>query len=206
MKPKAELTSASINCDNQAPEQRKQSVADRLKALIPLTFRGQAVLFLFPLIVIISLGYTIESITTERKILRNEIIKKGETIAAVAARNAELSLLSENREQLKNSALPLMAIKDVAFVSFLNTRSEVLHHEGIKHPIEEKLVLDPDSAVRFFEYADFFEFIVPVVTVKATEGLFLLEGTSSAPPVREQIGWVCIGFSKEVMRKSEQQI
>ena len=79
----------------------------RLKTLIPLTFKGpRAMLFLFPMIVIISMVYTIESISTERKILRNEIIKKGETIAAIAARNAELSLLSENVEQLKSSARP----------------------------------------------------------------------------------------------------
>ena len=116
------MTNTSANSDNTPPEQRKRGVSDRLKALVPLTFRGQAVLFLFPLIVIISSVYTIESIYSERKILRKEIIQKGETIAAVAAKNAELSLLSENREQLKISAVPLMAIKDVAFVSFLNTR------------------------------------------------------------------------------------
>lgn len=200
------MTHAPINSDSVPEEQQKRSFSDRLKALMPLTFRGQAVLFLFPLIVIISLVYTIESISTERKILRNEIIKKGETIAAVTARNAELPLLSENREQLKSSAQPLMAIKDVAFVSFLNRRSEVLFHDGIKHPIEEVLSLDPDSPVRFFEYGGFFEFIVPVVTVKVSEGLFLLEGVAAAPAAREQIGWVCIGLSKEVMSRTERGI
>jgi methyl-accepting chemotaxis protein len=200
------MTNDTSNSDHPAEEQQKSGVAGRLKAMIPLTFRGQAVLFLFPLIVIISSVYTIESISTERKILRNEIIKKGETVAVIAARNAELSFLSENLEQLKISARPLIEIKDVAFVSFLNKRSELLLHEGKKHDIEESLTLDPESRVRFFEYPDLFEFIVPVVTVKAAEGLFLLEGAGSAPPVKEQIGWVCIGFSKEVMSRSEHQI
>ena len=161
------MTKDTTNSDNTAPELGKRGLVDRLKALIPLTFRGQAVLFLFPLIIIISTVYTIESISTERKILRKEIIKQGEIIAVIAARNAELALLSENLEQLKSSARSLMEIKDVAFVSFLNKRSEVLLNEGIRHPIEESLTLDPNGAVRFFERDDVFEFIVPVVTVKA---------------------------------------
>jgi signal transduction histidine kinase/DNA-binding NarL/FixJ family response regulator/HAMP domain-containing protein len=206
MKPRPDLATTEPRVGNSLPGERKERLSDRLKALMPLTFRGQAVLFLFPLIVIISMVYTFESISTERKILRNEIIKKGETIAAIAARNAELSLLSENVEQLKSSARPLMEIKDVAFVLFLNKRSEVLYHEGIKHSFEESLTLDSGRAVSFFEYHDYFEFIVPVVTVKAAEELFLLEGSGSAPPVREQIGWVCIGLSKEVMSRSERQI
>ena len=191
---------------NSVPGERKKRRSDRLKALVPLTFRGQAVLFLFPLIVIISMVFTFESISTERKILRNEIIKKGETIAAIAARNAELSLLSENVEQLKISARPLMEIKDVAFVSFLNKSSKILYHEGIQLPLKASLALDTDRKVSFSEHDDYFEFNVPVVTVKAVEELFLLEGSGSAPPVREQIGWVRIGLSKEVMSRSERQI
>jgi len=195
-----------MNRDNQTPELQKCGLVGRLKAMIPLTFRGQAVLFLFPLIVIISMVYTIESVSTERKILKNEIIKKGEAIAAIAARNAELSLLSENVEQLKISAQSLMEIKDVAFVSFINKHSVILFHEGIKHHINESIVLDPGRAVSISEYHDLFEFVAPVVTIKATEGLFLLDGVGSAPPVKEQIGWVCIGLSKEVMNRSEHQI
>ena len=206
MRPNPAMTSDKMNNYNPAPEQQKHGLADRLKALIPLTFRGQAVLFLFPMIVIISMVYTIESIYTERKILRTEIIKKGETIAAIAARNAELPLLSENLEQLKSAALAVMEIKDIAFVSFLNKRSEILLHEGKQHPLEVSLSIDPERAISFSERPDVFEFIVPVVTVKAAEGFFLLEGTGSAPTVREQIGWVRIGLSKEVMSRSEHQI
>jgi signal transduction histidine kinase/DNA-binding NarL/FixJ family response regulator len=206
VRPYPAMTSANKNNDNLPPERRNKRVSDRLKALIPLTFRGQAVLFLFPMIVIISMVNTLESISTERKILRKEIIKKGETIAAIAAGNAELPLLSENREQLKSSARSVMEIKDIAFVSYLNKRSEILLHEGKQRPLETSLTIDPDRAISFSEHHDFFEFIVPVVTVKAAEGLFLLEGSGSAPSVREQIGWVRIGLSKEVMGRSEHQI
>ncbi|MBT0665289.1 response regulator [Geobacter pelophilus] len=184
------------------PGQRR----NRFKALVPLTFKGQALLFLFPMIIIISLIYTLESISTERKILRNEIIEKGETVAALAAGNAELSLLSENIEQLRSSARSVMAIKDIAFVSFLTTRAEVLLHEGKRHPVGTLLDKASTLAPSFSEHDDFFEFMVPVFTVKASEGFFLLEGNESTPTVREQIGWVRIGLSKEVMSKSERQI
>jgi len=151
--------------------------------------------------------YTFESISTERKILKSEIIKKGETIAAIAARNAELSLLSENFEQLKISAQPLMEIKDVAFVSFLNKRSEILLHEGKRYPLTATLTAGAERLISFSEQDDVFEFIVPVITVKATEGFFLLEGNGAADPtVKEQIGWVRIGLSKEVVSQSEQRI
>lgn len=198
------MTKIPLKRDNTETPRRK--LVERLTALVPLTFRWQAVLLLFPMIVIISAVYTIESISTERKILRDEIIKKGEAIASIAARNAELSLLSENLEQLKISAQPLMEIKDVAFVSFINNRSEVLLHEGNKYPLATTLTTATHHSFTLLEHDNFFEFIVPVITIKAAEGLFLFEGNASAPPVSEQIGWVRVGFSKEVMSRSEHQI
>ena len=198
------MTKIPLKSDN--PETPRRKLVERLTALVPLTFRWQAVLLLFPMIVIISAVYTIESISTERKILRNEIIKKGEAIANIAARNAELSLLSENLEQLKISAQPVMEIKDVAFVSFINNRSEVLLHEGKKYPLTTTLTTATHHSFTLLEHDNVFEFIVPVITIKAAEGLFLFEGNASAPPVSEQIGWVRVGFSKEVMSRSEHQI
>lgn len=192
--------------ENNQQMREKSGLTERLKGLLPLTFRGKAVLFLIPMIFIISTVYTLEAIYTEKKILRNEIIKKGETIAVIAAGNAVLPLLSENREQLNISGHSLMEIKDVSFVSFLNTSSEVLHHDGIKQPDKKALSITPETKVIFSEYSDFFEFIVPVINVKAAEGLFLLDENSSAPPVKEQVGWVRIGLSKAVMNKAVQQI
>lgn len=200
------MTSANTNQGNSSQELRENRLSGWLKALIPLTFKGQALVFMFPMIVIISMVYTIESISTERSILKSEIIKKGETIAAIAARNAELPLLSENLEQLKGSALSVMEIKDIAFVSFLNRRLEVLLHEGKGQRLPASRFFDSGMAVNLLEHDDCFEFIVPVVTIKAADNLFLLEGTGSGPTVKEQIGWVRIGLSKEVMGKSEQQI
>ncbi|WP_277058893.1 ATP-binding protein [Trichlorobacter lovleyi] len=200
------MTRTAMHNNQSVPALQKQGLAGWLTSLVPLTFRGRAMLFLFPMIVIISMVYTFESISTERKILKSEIIKKGETIATIAARNAELSLLSENLEQLKITAQPLMEIKDVAFVSFLNKRSDTLLNEGKRYPLTAPLTAGTDRVISFSEHDDVFEFIVPVITVKASEGFFLLEGNGVDATVREQIGWVRIGLSKEVMSRSEQRI
>ncbi|GAM09084.1 autoinducer 2 sensor kinase/phosphatase LuxQ [Geobacter sp. OR-1] len=197
------MRSTNTNRDNLANGSR---VARWLKALTPLTFKGQALLFMFPMIVIISIVYTTESISTERKILRNEIIKKGETVAAIAARTAELPLLSENLEQLNSSAHSVMQIKDIAFVSYLNQRYEILLHQGKPHPLASSPPLDSIKTISLTEHDQFFEFIVPVVSIKTADAFFLLEGADTPPTVSEQIGWVRIGLSKEVMEKSEHQI
>src|SRR6266567_2498500 len=200
------MTTNKTNRNGIPQEQRDKTLFRWLRAITPLTFRRQAVLFLIPIIVLMSLVYTIVSISTERKILRNELIEKGKTIATIAARNAELPVLSENLEQLRNSALSVMEIKDVAFVSFLNKRFEMLLHEGRQYPLGSPPLTNPDMAVSFTEHKDIFEIIVPVVTVRANEGLFFFEGTDSRPPLREHIGWVRIGLSKEVMVKSEREV
>lgn len=199
------MASGNTGISGEQPEMQQRKACHWLTLLIPLRFRGQAVLFLFPLIVIISAVYTLEAISTERSILRKEIIKRGETIAAIAAKSAELPLLSENIEQLKSSALSVMEIKDIAYVAFLNRRSEVLLQEGESHPVH----FVPDSgseAIQLTEQGSLFEFFVPVTSVRAAEELFLLEGNDPVPIHREQIGWVCIGLSKRVMIDSERQV
>ena len=203
MSPARTATGAGARDGRPVPEPR---FYPRLKRLLPLTFRGQAILFLFPLIVIISALYTVESVSTERSILRSEIIKRGENLAAIAAKNAELPLLSENIEQLKGAARPVMAIKDVAFISFLDKRERLLYHEGTVQPVAPSTGDDPSRPVRVDERSELFEFVVPVVTVKAAEGLFLFEGANAAPSVQEHLGWVRIGLSKEVMSRSQKEI
>jgi len=177
-----------------------------IKRFDPLTFRGKAVLLMVPAIVIISLVYTIEAIYTERDILRKELYKQGETIAIIAAGNAELPLLSENLEQLRRSAQSVIRIKDVSFVSFYNKSFDALLNEGKQPPLIRPLNASQDPTISFAELADFIEFMVPVFTLRAKEELDLFQDRAQSPPVREHIGWVRIGISKEVMSKSERQI
>ncbi len=175
-----------------------------MQKYLPKTFRGQALILLIPTIIIMSLVYTMQSISAGRAILRNEIIKKGETISTIVARNAELPVLSENLEQLKNTALSVMDIEDVVYVAFLNKRMEVLLQEGAQTPFKtDPAALDP-AKLLFIEHPDVVEFLVPVVAVKARGDLFLLEEKDVATPtLKEHIGWVRFGLSKEVMGKSE---
>lgn len=173
---------------------------------LPFTFKWQAVLFLLPLIIIISAIYTLESISTERKILRDEIINKGSTIAGVAARTAELPLLSQNLEQLTEAAGNLTEIKDVSFVSFIDMKSRVLLSAGKAPPLNAPLSPDSRQALIAAEHDDYFEFIAPAVTVRAKEELFLFDPSSATPAIKDQIGWVRIGLSKEIMHRSEQRI
>ena len=147
-----------------------------------------------------------EAIHTERGILRNEIIKKGETVAIIAGRNAELPILSENLEQLKRSADSLMEIKDVAFVSFCNKNFVPLIHEGKQDTSVPDPSALPEMAITFSEHADSFEFTVPVFTVRAKEEMDFFQEKAASPQLREHIGWVRIGLSKEVIRKSEREI
>ncbi len=177
----------------------------RLRNIMPLTFRGQAVLFLVPVVVMISLVYTLESVSTERRILQTEIINKGETIASISARNAEIAVLSENPEQLQQAARSIMEIKDVTFVTFFNKQFDTLLHEGKPRPLDNRLKTTDGTAVQFLKHDDLYEFIAPVVSVRASEELFLLEA-QDAPQLREHVGWVRIGLSREVMVRSERGI
>ena len=69
-----------------------------------LSFKTKALLVICPIIVLISIVYTLEDIRNQQKLLRDEIIKRGEILATVAAKSAELPLLAGNPELVKNTA------------------------------------------------------------------------------------------------------
>jgi signal transduction histidine kinase/ActR/RegA family two-component response regulator len=179
---------------------------DRLMFLAPMTFRRQAILFIASTLLLLSAVYTVESISTERKILRTEILKRGETIALIAARNAEIPILSENQEQLRNSARTVLEIQDVSFVEYRNRRYETLFRQGGKHAPEGAPPVDDGKPVHFSEHGDLFEFRVPVVTVRTPEEMFLFDGASAPAPARELVGWVRVGISKGVFARTERTI
>lgn len=192
--------------DTGLDDQQQDTRFAWFRKFVPTNIRGQAVLLLIPTIIIISLVYTFESISTERRILKDEIIKKGEAVAAIAARSAELPVLSENTEQLIRSARTLMEIKDVVFVTFYNKRFKLLLHQGIKHTMETPSDAKPVDGIHFADRGELFEFTAPVFAVRTKEELFFLSEKESSAPIKEHIGWVRVGLSKQVMSSSERMI
>jgi signal transduction histidine kinase/HAMP domain-containing protein len=187
----------------------KQSLHKPVRPPITLgtiSFKGKAFLFLIPIIIIISFIYTIDAIVTERKILRQETIKKGETIADIAAKNAELPILSENIELLKRYSKSLKDIKDIAFVELRNMRSETLIHEGSPLPKGHFKDISPLQTMSFSETPGFFGFAVPVFTVREGKEFDMLMDTGASSPVREHIGWIIVGLSKDVLNKTTTDI
>ena len=75
-----------------------------------LSFKTKALLFICPIIILISIVYTVAAIRVEQRLLREEIVKRGEIVATVAAKSAELPLLAENPELLQSVGASLREI------------------------------------------------------------------------------------------------
>lgn len=168
-----------------------------------LSLRGKSSLLLIPIIIFISAAFTAQAIRTERLLLRQEMIRRGETIALIAARNAELPIISENFELLTRSARSLKGINDVEFVTFFKKDFSPLIHEGANQQKPLPKALNPDLAVQFYEHDGHFEFFVPIFTEKGGGDFEFFTDTS---PVREHIGWALIGVSKRVIAEGTQKI
>jgi len=181
-------------------------IVRRIYDFFSLTFRGKALLFLIPAVIIMSLVYTIDAIDTQRTMLRNELVKQGKTIAVIASRNAELPVLSENIEQLKRSALQLMEIGDISFVSFYDRDFKMLILEGSVSPDDIAKARSPDGIITEEELKDVFVFTAPVFTVRAKGDFDLFQSGFADAAVREHIGWVRIGLSKNVIAVAENEV
>ncbi len=169
-----------------------------------LSFKGKASLLLIPIIIFISLAFSYQAISTQRSILHNEMINRGEAIALIVATNAELPILSENVELLTRSSRALREIKDVTFVAFFRKDFTPLLQEGISQGFKPRFDLRPEK-VQFFEQKGFFEFYVPVFTIRTAE----IDFYSDTPPTRqikEHVGWALIGLSKQVINDSARSI
>jgi signal transduction histidine kinase/ActR/RegA family two-component response regulator/HAMP domain-containing protein len=192
---------------NKTPENGPiVKIGRRIYDFFTLTFRGKAVLFLVPAVIIMSLVYTIDAIDTQRNMLRHELIKNGETIASIAARSAELPILSENIEQLNRSALLLKEISDVSFVSFYDMKFKRLIREGSQLPDDTAAAGSPDEPITYAELKDVFVFTAPVFTMRANSELDLFHAKPADSNVKEHIGWVRIGMSKDVMVEAENEV
>lgn len=171
-----------------------------------LTIRWKALLLLVPTLIAASLAFTFEAIRTERELLRSEMWKQGETLANLASRNAELAILSENREQMTRWAQSLTELKGVDFAGLYNSKGEMLLMDGDRKFRESRMPTPELQEVSFTEEREHFSFTAPVFSIKTQMDFAFFEGADTQTPHREHIGWVRIGLSKAVMRATEQAI
>jgi signal transduction histidine kinase/CheY-like chemotaxis protein/HAMP domain-containing protein len=167
-----------------------------------LSFKSKALLVICPIIVLISIAYTLAAIRNQQKLLRDEIIKRGEILAAVAAKSAELPLLAGNPELIKNTAVAFSEIRNVPFVTFFSPDFKPLVHEGVSAPLQPPSALSAKKPVVVFERDNYFEFYGPVFSIRPGADIDMYDESTSTSFRQEHIGWVRIGLSKEVMQKT----
>jgi two-component sensor histidine kinase len=170
-------------------------LADRVTS-----FRQKILLIAVPLLILTSIAYTIDAIRTERSIMREEIVKKAGIITELASRLGELPLISENPELIKKAISSLMGVTDISSVVFYNENSELLAEEGnisMVHRPLDKLITE------IIEKEDIFDLSTPVFIVKSEEDIDIFQETENNPAMKEHVGWIRMGFSKESMQKAE---
>jgi len=169
-----------------------------------LSFRQKALAFILPILAIVSAVYTYEAITTEKKIMRSEIVKRAEAITRLGTKTGELPIISGNPELFKNT---IAYLKDSpsTLCRLFDRDMKILADEG--YPVKGSLpVLSHDTSISMFEEPDFFLFFAPVFTVRHGEAIDIFrEVPESAGFVREKIGWLRIVFSKEMMRRMKRK-
>jgi len=170
-----------------------------------MTVKIKALLFTVAVIVSISLIHTYESIRTEKRIIRSEIVKRAEAVTSMATKNGELPILSGSPRLLKNITSFLIVMEDVASVTFYDSGMKELIHEGtvLSGTVPR---LTPNVPVVISEREDSFIFYAPVFAERVREDTDILHETDSQVPVKEHIGWVRLVFSKASMWAAEQKI
>lgn len=173
--------------------------------LMKMSFRIKALLFIIPVLMLVSAVYTYESIRTQKEIVRDEIIKRSEVFTTLAGKTGELPILSRNEELLKNAASFLRSVSDVSFVFFYDNNMELLVHEGMQVP-DPKPQISSDQSITYTEKNNYFDFFAPVYSIKTKDDIDLFQDLSSTSHVREKIGMVRIGFSKAPLKAAEQRM
>lgn len=170
-----------------------------------MTFKMKALLFMIPVLIVISIIFTYESIQTEKEIIRSEIIKRAETVTTLATKTGELPILSGNPELLKSTVQFLRTNSEVSAVTIYDSRMTMLIHAG--SPILNPIVgLLPNAPISMSEEQDAFVFYAPVFTIRNQEDFDIFQETDSVKKIKEQIGWIRLSFSKSSMRETERKI
>lgn len=168
------------------------------------TFRRKAICVAVFMLVIASLVYTYDSVRTGRAIMKEEIKKKADVLAHLASRIAELPLLSDNPELMRNALSTLKSVPDVSFVAFYDNKMNLLAKEG--SIISTPRSLSEESHPSTFEEKDYFDLYAPVFIVMERADIGIFQETDKAEKVKKNIGWVRIGYSKAAMIKAQKEI
>lgn len=169
------------------------------------SFKLKALFFMIPTLVVVSLVFTFDSIRTEKEIIRSEIIKRAETVTSLATKTGELPILSGNPELMKETASFLRANSEVSSVTFYDAKRVMLINDGerVAKPVP---ALSPQKPMFMYEEENSFVFYAPVYTVRTSEDIDIFQEPAKARQVRETIGWIRLGFSKNSMKENERKI
>lgn len=169
------------------------------------TFKAKALLFVISILVVVSVIYTYQSIRSEKELIRKEIIKRAEAITTLATKAGELPIFSGNTELMKGAVSFLMANVEVSSVAFYDAGRKLLVQDGQPVPALAP-ELPPLKPISMREQGDAFVFFAPVTIAKSAEGVDYILNGENARQIKENIGWVRLGFSKSPMWENEQEI
>ncbi len=168
------------------------------------TFRRKAICVAIPVLMVASVVYTYDSVRTGSAIMKEEIKKKADVLAHLASRIAELPLLSGNPEIMRNAISTLKSVPDVSFVAFYDNKMNLLAKEGGIISTPRRLSESSDPSI--LEGKDYFDLYAPVFIVRERADIGIFQETDKAEKVKENIGWVRIGYSKAAMIKAQREI
>lgn len=170
-----------------------------------ITIKTKALFFIIPALILVSSIFTYEAIKIGKNIIHQEIIKRAETITALASKTGELPLLSGNFDLMNKTIQVLKAHPEVSSVTLYDKLMNILVHDGEKASNATENPRQIDKNLSMVEQPNQFIFYTPIYTVKAQkESTIFAEGEVSNQ--QEIIGWVRLGFSKAFMHRSEQDI
>ena len=170
-----------------------------------ITFKAKALLVMIPVLTSMSLVHTWVLINSEKEMVRSQIIKRAETMTILATKTGELPILSGNSELLKGTVAFLKGNSEVSSVTFYDAARKLLIHSGPAIPAAPPL-LDPDRAILMSEEANDFVYYAPVFTVRTQNDFDIFQESDQVKKIRENIGWIRLGFSKQPMRENETRI
>jgi len=169
-----------------------------------ITFRKKILFAAVSGLLLASFIYTFEAVRTENAIMRNEIIKKAEIVTELASQLGELPLISGNPELMKKAITSLRNVSEVSFVAFYDNNMTLLEKEG-SVPLQVRKRTD-NQKMSIFEDRDYFDLCAPVFTIKAVEDIAVFQETDKGDEIKENVGWVRIGFSKTSMKEAANRI